>query len=84
MARQQPEHGHHLGVHLLCAAWEKPLDAADKTYFGENYETERDHLVKEGSLRERRGRWYLAPSSPTRPGRSTSARRPGRTTPSST
>jgi DEAD/DEAH box helicase domain-containing protein len=51
-----------LREHLLCAAWEKPLDASDGAVFGEGYEPERDNLVGEGSLRERRGRWYLAPS----------------------
>ncbi|HDP79744.1 MAG TPA: DUF1998 domain-containing protein, partial [Spirochaetes bacterium] len=51
-----------LRAHLLCAAWEKPLDDGDATYFEENYEKERDLLAEEGSLRQRRGKYYLAPS----------------------
>jgi DEAD/DEAH box helicase domain-containing protein len=51
-----------LGDHLLCAAWEKPLDASDEAIFGEAFIKERDILAAEGRLRERRGRWYLAPT----------------------
>jgi DEAD/DEAH box helicase domain-containing protein len=57
-----PENTYILKEHLLCAAWEKPLDSSDKAVFGEAYEPERDALVEEGQLRERRRRWYLVPS----------------------
>ena len=48
--------------HLLCAAWERPLDSTDEAIFGGDFIRERDVLVEEGQLRERRGKWYLAPS----------------------
>ncbi|MCJ7605506.1 MAG: DEAD/DEAH box helicase, partial [Dehalococcoidales bacterium] len=51
-----------LRAHLLCAAWEKPLDNEDETYFGGEYVPEVDELVEKGELRERRGKWYIAPS----------------------
>jgi DEAD/DEAH box helicase domain-containing protein len=51
-----------LRAHLLCAAWERPLDALDEDIFGDRYVEERNALVEEKQLRERRGRWYLAPS----------------------
>ncbi len=51
-----------LSDHLLCAAWEKPLDTTDAAIFGETFIEERNALAAEGRLRERRGRWYLAPS----------------------
>ena len=47
--------------HLLCAAWELPLTDADAVYFGEAYAAERDELVTQGQLKERRGRYYLSP-----------------------
>jgi len=57
-----PGNRHILGPHLLCAAWEWPLSDVDKEYFGVTYIQERDSLVEKAHLRERRGRWYLAPS----------------------
>ncbi|OGO32861.1 MAG: DEAD/DEAH box helicase [Chloroflexi bacterium RBG_16_56_11] len=51
-----------LKAHLLCAAWERPLDGNDEAIFGPDFVPQRDALVQEGRLRERRGRWYLAPS----------------------
>jgi DEAD/DEAH box helicase domain-containing protein len=51
-----------LKAHLLSAAWERPLDTTDEAVFGPNYVPQRDALVEEGQLRERRGRWYLAPT----------------------
>jgi DEAD/DEAH box helicase domain-containing protein len=51
-----------LKEHLLCAAWESPLSEADQELFGEDYTPQRDELAEEGQLRERRRRWYLAPS----------------------
>ncbi|MFH1650480.1 MAG: DEAD/DEAH box helicase [Chloroflexota bacterium] len=48
--------------HLLCAAWEKPLDADDTGWFGEAYVEVRDSLVAQGLLVERRGKYYPAPS----------------------
>ncbi len=51
-----------LKSHLLCAAWERPLDSLDEAIFGDNFIVERDALAEEKQLRERRGKWYLAPS----------------------
>ncbi len=51
-----------LKAHLLCAAWERPLEDSDGGLFGEDYSSQRDDLAKEGQLRERRKKWYLAPS----------------------
>lgn len=49
-------------AHLLCAAWERPLDRTDEKIFSEDMIQQRDELVQEGQLRERRERYYLAPS----------------------
>jgi DEAD/DEAH box helicase domain-containing protein len=58
-----PANHYILQAHLLCAAWEKPLDSADEPSFGgDDYFRERDTLTNEGQLRERRNKWYLAPS----------------------
>jgi DEAD/DEAH box helicase domain-containing protein len=51
-----------LRAHLLCAAWEWPLNGDDDKYFGATFEQEKEVLVGEGQLRERRNKWYLAPS----------------------
>jgi DEAD/DEAH box helicase domain-containing protein len=51
-----------LKAHLLCAAWERPLDEDDAELFGEDYVPQRDELVEGSQLRERRHKWYLAPS----------------------
>jgi DEAD/DEAH box helicase domain-containing protein len=57
-----PDNQYILRDHLLCAAWERPLDSSDEAVFGGDFVTERDALTDEGQLRERRKRWYLAPS----------------------
>ncbi len=58
-----PANHYILRDHILCAAWEKPLDEADKNVLGDDdFIRERDALVEEGELRERRNKWYLAPS----------------------
>jgi DEAD/DEAH box helicase domain-containing protein len=57
-----PDNPYILRAHLLCAAWEKPLDAVDEAVFGGAFLKEREILTGEGQLRQRRGRWYLAPS----------------------
>ncbi len=57
-----PDNPYILKDHLLCAAWERPLDAVDEEVFGGDFIQERDVLAQEGQLRERRGKWYLAPS----------------------
>jgi DEAD/DEAH box helicase domain-containing protein len=57
-----PSNPYILQAHLLCAAWEKPLDSTDEAVFGGDFTKERDELAAESQLRERRGKWYLAPS----------------------
>jgi len=57
-----PENPYILRAHLLCAAWEMPLDGEDGEFFGEAAGKEKAELAERGILRERRGRWYLAPS----------------------
>ncbi len=57
-----PGNSYILKAHLLCAAWEWPIDNADEKIFGPTLNQERDELEKQGALRERNKRWYLAPS----------------------
>ena len=47
--------------HLLCAAWERPLDDRDGEIFGTSYAKARDELMDDGLLRDRQGRWYPSP-----------------------
>jgi DEAD/DEAH box helicase domain-containing protein len=51
-----------LRAHLLCAAWESPLDSSDEQIFGPAFLPERDMLAEQGALRERNRRWYLSPA----------------------
>ncbi len=57
-----PDNPYILRAHLLCAAWERPLSGADEKIFGPALNQEREVLVGEGRLRERRRRWYISPS----------------------
>jgi DEAD/DEAH box helicase domain-containing protein len=57
-----PANPYILKEHLLCAAWEKPLDASDEAIFGTDSLKFRDELTQEAQLRERRAKWYLSPS----------------------
>jgi DEAD/DEAH box helicase domain-containing protein len=57
-----PSNPYILKEHLLCAAWERPLDSSDEELFGSDFAQQRDDLVAESQLRERRQKWYLAPS----------------------
>ncbi|NOQ43062.1 MAG: DEAD/DEAH box helicase, partial [Dehalococcoidia bacterium] len=47
--------------HLLCAAWERPLDDRDSDIFGTSFAKARDDLMVEGLLRERQRKWYPSP-----------------------
>ncbi len=51
-----------LKPHLLCAAWEKPLEDKDEKFFGSDTATMLAELEQEGKLRKRHERWHLAPS----------------------
>ncbi len=57
-----PDNPYILRAHALCAAWERPLAEDDESYFGSGLSAERDALTEQRLLRERRQRWYLAPS----------------------
>ena len=57
-----PDNPYILRAHLMCAAWELPLSSEDEVFFGSALSKETAELAKRGALRERRGRWYLAPS----------------------
>jgi DEAD/DEAH box helicase domain-containing protein len=57
-----PDNQYILREHLLCAAWERPLDTTDAKVFSGDYVKERDFLEAEGKLRKRREKWYIAPS----------------------
>ena len=56
-----PDNPYILRPHLLCAAWEKPLQDEDQRFFG-NTSSLLSELEKEGRLRKRYGRWHPAPS----------------------
>jgi DEAD/DEAH box helicase domain-containing protein len=51
-----------LRAHLLCAAWECPLDNDDEKIFGTALIKEREVLEEEGILKERNQKWYLSPA----------------------
>jgi len=57
-----PANPYILRAHLLCAAWECPLDSDDEKIFGPAFAPERDMLAEQGVLRERNRRWYLSPA----------------------
>ena len=50
-----------LKPHLICAAWEKPLEDHDNDLFG-NDDSILAELEQEGMLRKRQGKWYPSPS----------------------
>ena len=53
-----PTNPYTLKPHLLCAAYDTPLTAADEALFGEEMWPIIHELVREGRLREQRNRWY--------------------------
>ncbi len=57
-----PDNHYILRAHLLCAAWELPLNSEDEKFFGSLFAQERAELEKEGLLRERKQKWYLSPT----------------------
>ncbi len=56
-----PDNPYILRAHLMCAAWELPLNNSDEDFFGSALSQERTELERQGILRKRRGRWYLSP-----------------------
>jgi DEAD/DEAH box helicase domain-containing protein len=57
-----PSNPYILKAHLLCAAWELPLNSGDEDFFGSALSRERVELGRQGLLKERNGRWYLSPA----------------------
>jgi DEAD/DEAH box helicase domain-containing protein len=56
-----PENPYILRAHIICAAWERPLNDRDQAYFGPALAGEIAELAKQGIIRERRHHWYPAP-----------------------
>jgi len=56
-----PQNFNILRLHLLCAAWEAPLHPDERGLFGEGMEPLLRELSAEGYLKERRGKFFLAP-----------------------
>jgi DEAD/DEAH box helicase domain-containing protein len=57
-----PDNPYILKPHLLCAAWEKPLDRKDDEFFGPTMGPMLVELEQEGRLRKRQDRWHPTPS----------------------
>jgi len=57
-----PDNPQILKPHLLCAAWEKPLDDSDVPLVGNAFEAAVTSLETEGKLRRRGRQWYPATS----------------------
>jgi DEAD/DEAH box helicase domain-containing protein len=57
-----PENPYILKPHLLCAAWEKPLEDKDDSFFGTSMGTMLTELEQQGMLRKPTGKWHPAPS----------------------
>ncbi|MBA7681282.1 hypothetical protein ES703_89620 [subsurface metagenome] len=51
-----------LRAHLLCAAWELPINEDDEEIFGSTLSQERAELEGQSALRERDRKWYLSPA----------------------
>jgi len=57
-----PDNPYILRDHLLCAAWELPLGAKDEPFFGPASAGEIAGFEEQGLLRQRKDKWYPAPS----------------------
>jgi len=57
-----PSNSYILRAHLLCAAWELPLNSGDENFFGSALTQERAEMEGQGLLKERSGRWHLSPA----------------------
>lgn len=53
-----PDNRYIAADHLLCAAWEYPLSAADAELFGAGYRDNLSKLLEQGLLKERRSSFY--------------------------
>jgi len=57
-----PDNLYILKPHLVCAAWEKPLEDKDKEFFGSSTGTMLTELEQESKLKRRQEKYYLSPS----------------------
>ncbi len=57
-----PENPYIMKAHLLCAAWELPLNDSDEEIFGTALNRERAELKGQNRLKKRKDRWYLSPA----------------------
>ena len=57
-----PDNPYILKPHLLCAAWEKPLDEKGKEFFAANIDVALSELEQEGKLKKHMGKWYPSPA----------------------
>lgn len=57
-----PDNHYILRAHLLCAAWEQPLNGYEEDVFGPAVNAEREELEEQGVLKKRNRRWYLSPA----------------------
>ena len=58
-----PDNAYILRAHLLCAAWEMPLNGNDEKFFGSALNREREEMTTQGILKERVDRrWYPSPT----------------------
>ncbi|PKH47280.1 DEAD/DEAH box helicase, partial [Dehalococcoides mccartyi] len=55
-----PENPYIYKAHLLCAAWEMPLNESETDIFGENLAEELEILSEERVLNKRRGNYYIS------------------------
>ena len=56
-----PANPYVLEPHLVCAAFEAPLEPKDESLFGDEMQGLLLHLEQEGAVHEARGRWFPAP-----------------------
>ena len=59
-----PENPYIIAPHLLCAAYEAPLEETDSRIFGSSFKTHVENLVTQGFLRESQGKWHVTPDMP--------------------
>ena len=59
--RISPNNPHVLGPHLLCAAYEAPLEPGDAEVFETDIDSEAGRLEGDGLMHRTGGRWHLQP-----------------------
>jgi len=57
-----PANPYVLMPHLLCAAWEKPIDDTDRALFDGDTDAALAELSREGKMRRWQMRWHLSPA----------------------